>query len=194
MTPIDVVRTAMIEDLNPHFRWDRRKQKRRIKSLAKKLIPNVTHVMGCRGHPGLVVAKNYHDSDLFGADVDIKSLVDGVEESCSIYHCVPEIITAEEARYRAELMENNHSFDCGIILGWHDVETVRELWDLWVSENRMYYVLSDQYGSTVRSSAVMTKEDADKEISRLLRINLETNARMVDFRTYPKAPLLLGLP
>ena len=104
-----------IEALNPHFLWSRRKTKRRVKSLAKKLIPNVTYAMGCRGHPGLVVQKDaFFDSDIHGAGVEIKSLVDGIEESCSIFHCCPQPIDKEYALELAQYMKTHHWMDVSI--------------------------------------------------------------------------------
>lgn len=182
---------------NPHFKWNRRKQKRRIKSLAKKLIPNKTYVLGCRGHPGLLVKKEYFGDwklgDLMGSDVEIKSLVDGCEESCSIYHCVPTIITKAEAEELAEAFRTMHSFDVAISIHGANPTEYRELWDSWVAEGRQYYVLTDMDGSVVRSPNVMTKDEARDEVLRLMRIDPAFNPRIVDFRTYPAAPTLIGI-
>lgn len=187
-----------VEELNPHFKWPWRKQKRRVKSLAKKLIPNVTYAMGCRGHPGLVVKKDYHPDDhrtwvLMGADVEIKSLVDGVEESCSVYHCVPHIITKEEAERRAEFTKTHHSLDVSVEFGGYTPEEMREYWDNWIKEGMTWYVLWDQDGQVVRSSSVMTIESARAEIERMDQVFPGCNPRKVDMRTYPAAPKLLGL-
>lgn len=186
-------------ELNPHFNHNWRKRKRRVKSLAKKLIPNVTYVMGCRGHPGLVVEKTYHpDShkawELFGSDVEIKSLIDGNVESCSIYHCVPEVITREYAERRAEYAKTHHCLDVSVEFdGWDAEEIRRDYWDDWIADGRTWYVLWDQDGHVVRSSGVMTIESAEQEIDRMNTVFPGCNSRMVDFRTYPAAPTLLGL-
>ena len=85
-----------VEALNPHFKWDRRKQKRRVMSQAKKLA-NGTYAIGCRGHPGIIQNKIIRPQDIHGSDLDVVSLLDGVGGSCSIYHCCPEPISREWA-------------------------------------------------------------------------------------------------
>ncbi len=40
------------------------------------------YAIGCRNHPGIIT---YYD----GWDLSLKSLFDGIEENCSIYHCAP---------------------------------------------------------------------------------------------------------
>ncbi len=77
-----------IERLNPQFKWSRRKTKRYIKKLYKRLRLN-SYAMGCRGHPGILVKKSYHEQHMHGADCEIRSLIDDVVESCSIFHCGP---------------------------------------------------------------------------------------------------------
>jgi len=61
-----------IEELNPHFRWCKRKMKSRVKHLAKKLALN-SFAIGCRGHAGIVVEKTIYHSDITGSDVEIAS-------------------------------------------------------------------------------------------------------------------------
>ena len=78
-----------VEALNPHFRWCKRKVKRLVRWRANQLAIG-SMAWGCRGHPGIVVKKYYHPSDPYGADVEIKSLVDGIVEGCSIFHCAPQ--------------------------------------------------------------------------------------------------------
>lgn len=189
---------AEVEELNPHFRWDGRKQKRRVKSLAKKLIPNVTYAMGCRGHPGLVVKKDYEPDwpvgHLMGADVEIKSLIDGIEESCSIYHCVPTLITREYAERRAEYAKTHHCLDVSVEFdGWDAEEIRRDYWDNWIKEGITWYVLWDKDGQVVRSTSAMTLDSARSEIERMDKVFPGCNPRKVDMRTYPGAPTLLGL-
>ena len=102
-----------VEELNPHFRWNRRKQKSRVKHRAKKLGLN-SFAIGCRGHAGIVTTKTLYRGDWTGSDVDIASLIDGVEGSCSIYHCAPTPISREYAMWLSR--PENHEADK--LLGW----------------------------------------------------------------------------
>lgn len=191
-----------VEHLNPHFRWNWRKIKRIIKWRAAQLTPGISYALGCSGHPGLVISRRYWPNwgvgDLMGADIEIKSLVDGHEESCSIFHCAPEAISRAEAMQRAEYMRTHHSFDVSIRYGGFSPEEIkRDYWDYWINKGSIYYVLSDHDGQTSRSGAVMNKEDAEQEVARLSMgwavENGITNPRIVDFRTYPAPPTLLEL-
>ena len=191
-----------IERLNPQFNWDPRKIKKIIKWRAAQLAPNHAYAMGCRGHPGLVIERNYDPRwshwALCGADVSIKSLVDGIEESCSIWHCAPMAISKEEAERRAEEIRTIHDFDLSIMYG-HSVEDVQEWWNDWRELGVSWYVLHDQDGSVVRSSQAFTKDEAEEEIARGNRMIAEgwwkgiTNLRMVDMTTYPAPPKLFDL-
>lgn len=87
-----------IEKLNPHFRWNWRKTKRNVISQYKKLVTN-SFAIGCRGHPGIVQNKRFSYQDIHGADLDVVSLLDGCEGSCSIFNCSPDPITGEWARW-----------------------------------------------------------------------------------------------
>lgn len=44
------------------------------------------YCIGCRGHPGIVTKVSWGYNP-FDSDFEVKSLVDGIEESCSVYHC-----------------------------------------------------------------------------------------------------------
>lgn len=79
-------------------RYNRRKQKSRLNYHAKRLSM-FSFVEGCRGHPGILIEKNICRRDPGGSDVAIKSLIDSVEESCSILNCSPSPITGEYARW-----------------------------------------------------------------------------------------------
>ncbi len=185
---------SFVEDLikkdppKPLVNW--RRYKRIIKSRAQRLIPNVTYAMGCRGHPGLVTKRSYWPGwslqDLFGASVEITSLIDGIEEGCSIYYCSPMPISKEEAERRIEEIKTTHDADLSVKYGYA-VEEVKSWIQDWVDKGCVYYVLSEQNGHTVRSTAVLTKESADKEIERLKRFENKgvTNPRVVDMLTYP---------
>ena len=92
-------------------RTDRRKKKRRI-NWARKQAAFGNIVCDCRGHPGKVVrcssgygyGKGY--VDMYDDDCDIKSLFDGTESSCSLFHCVPHKVgPAEIERLLARLVE-----------------------------------------------------------------------------------------
>lgn len=192
----DTIET-FIEDLikrdPPREPINKRRIKRNIKKRARALIPNVTYAMGCRGHPGLVTKRSYWPGwllqDLFGASVEITSLVDGIKEDCSIYYCSPTPISKEEAKQRTEEIRTNHDADLSVKYGYA-VEEVKSWIQHWLNKGCLYYVLSDQNGYTVRSTAVLTKENADKEIERLKRFKNKgvTNPRIVDMLTYP-API-----
>jgi len=79
---------------------DRRKEKRVANWLRKKCGWG-KYVESCRGHPGIVVKTCFPIGDLWGDSVDIKSLVDGVVESCSLRHCgiYPMPNAVEQAEY-----------------------------------------------------------------------------------------------
>lgn len=123
---------------------------------------------------------------MFGASVEITSLVDGIEEGCSIYHCSPMPISKEEAEQRVEEIRTTHNADLSVKYGY-SVEEVKSWIQHWINEGSLYYVLSDQNGHTVRSMGVLTKEKADKEIERLKQFENKgvANPRMVDMLTYP---------
>jgi hypothetical protein len=189
-----------VERLNPQFRWDWRKTKSVIKWRAKQLIPNVSYALGCRGHPGLVITRNY-DPDwshwqLYGADVEIRSLVDGVEESCSIFHCAPQAISKAEAFRRKEQIETIHTFDISVSEGY-SIEEVQEWAREWYERGVRYYVLSEQNGVTVRSGPAYTEQDAIEQVAKLSKEwfvnNGITNPRMVDLWTYPVPPQVVKL-
>ena len=78
--------------------YDKRKIKRRVRNLYKKLATN-SFAIGCRGHPGVVVDKCFSYQDIHGAEVGIVSLMDGVESSCSVFHCSPDPICGDYARW-----------------------------------------------------------------------------------------------
>lgn len=90
------------------MRHSRRKSKKRVNSQAKKLAM-FSFVEGCRGHPGILVEKRVCRRDPYGSDVSIKSLLDGIEESCSILHCAPDPLTGEYARWATDPI--NHQLD-----------------------------------------------------------------------------------
>jgi hypothetical protein len=190
-----------VERLNPQFKWNRRKTRRIIKWRAEQLWVG-SYAMGCRGHPGIVVTRCYDPrwsvGDLYGADVEIESLVDGNVESCSIFHCAPLSISKEYALERAEYHKTYHALDEAIkYSGFPPEEIKRDYWEYWISKGCLYYVLSDMDGNTIRSQSVMTLEDAQKEIDRLTADwavkNGISNPRMVDFRTYPAPPTLFEI-
>jgi hypothetical protein len=190
-----------VERLNPQFRWDRRKTRRAIKRRAERLWVG-SYAMGCRGHPGIVVTRRYDPRwpvwAMYGADVEIKSLVDGNVESCSIFHCAPETVPEKYAIERAEYHKTHHSLDEAIKYGGFPPEEIkRDYWDYWIAKGALYYVLSDMDGNTIRSSAVKTREEAQEEIDRLSADwavkNGISNPRMVDFRTYPAPPTLFEI-
>lgn len=60
------------------------------------------YAFGCRGHPGQIIELNWDRSSPHGSDCAIRSLIDGVEESCSIFHCGPQAISKEHAEAFAE--------------------------------------------------------------------------------------------
>lgn len=72
----------------------RRQEKRKIGRRTKRLAMN-SFAMNCRGHPGVITEKYYND-------VSITSLIDGVESSCSIYHCNPDPLSRGYAFWFAD--------------------------------------------------------------------------------------------
>ena len=67
---------------------------RRVKRIHNKHVKKLK--VGCRDHPGIITELNV-SRDPWSSDVMIKSLLDGVEESCGIMHCGPEPLTKETA-------------------------------------------------------------------------------------------------
>ena len=182
------------ERLNPMNKWGWRKVKRVIKRRAKSLIPNVSYALGCRGHPGLVIEKSYWPNwgvrDLYGSDVIIKSLVDGIEESCSIFNCAPVTISWEEAERRLMEIQTMHDFDISVLYGYA-VEEVQRWCQDWIDRGVLYYVVHDQSGYVVRSSQAFTREEAEEQVTRLksdwiIEKGEITNPRSVDMLTYPR--------
>jgi hypothetical protein len=101
-----------VERLNPHFKWNWRKKKRAAIKEARALRLG-NYAFGCRGHPGIVVETNFNPrintqyKHIFNWDVCIKSIIDGVVESCSVYNCAPEPTTKEYAeKYAAYFKEH----------------------------------------------------------------------------------------
>lgn len=45
------------------------------------------YCFGCRGHPGIVTQVDWDLSNPWGSDFSVTSLIDGIEENCSVYHC-----------------------------------------------------------------------------------------------------------
>jgi hypothetical protein len=76
-----------------------RKIKNRMNYYHKKLVVG-QYAEGCRGHPGIIIEKWFCPTDPYGCSVEIKSLVDGVEESCSMLHCAPRPIASKELAER----------------------------------------------------------------------------------------------
>ena len=78
-----------VERLNPQLKWDRRKVKRVVNKRVRALN-EAGYAWGCRGHPGEVTELNWYPNYPYSSDCTIKSLIDGVEESCSMFHCNPQ--------------------------------------------------------------------------------------------------------
>lgn len=79
-----------------NLKRNRRKDKHRHNYQAR-MLKFGTYAMGCRQHPGVVVETEIYPSDIWGSSIGIKSLVDGVVESCSLMHCSPDPIPKELA-------------------------------------------------------------------------------------------------
>lgn len=132
-----------IERLNPQFKWNWRKTKRIIKWRAKQLTPNISYAWGCRGHPGLVVSRNWcrdmGHRDLYSADVEIKSLIDGNVESCSIFYCAPLAVSKKEAFEYADYAIRNGEKIASLKfnrIGWESLEAAYNAGERWRGENQ----------------------------------------------------------
>lgn len=90
-------------------RRNRREAKRYINWMAKRLAVGA-YAFGCRGHAGIVVKKiirGHSWQEVYCSDVEIKSLVDGGIESCSVWHCAPEPLEKDFAiEYTAYMMKH----------------------------------------------------------------------------------------
>ena len=120
------------EDLNPHFRYDRRKIKR-IHNKRARLLRVGNYALGCRGHPGVIVTASIFTNDFWGSDIQIKSLVDDIVESCSIMHCAPTPLKKDNAIAMAVdyplLSKREFSRKWN---PWHD----DEMWEEWELDQR----------------------------------------------------------
>jgi hypothetical protein len=55
------------------------------------------YVIDCRWHPCKVIDFGWHPQDLYGASVDVESLVDTKLSSCSFFHCGIDLVTEKRA-------------------------------------------------------------------------------------------------
>lgn len=84
-----------------NLKRNRRKDKRYLNQM-RKIAAWGRYGIGCRGHPGIVIETDYGSGICWGEDFTLKSLVDGVEESCSLYHCGLDKLTKQQAEILAE--------------------------------------------------------------------------------------------
>lgn len=129
-----------VEALNPHFKWDKRKQKRSVMSRAKKLA-NGTYALGCRGHPGIIQNKVIRPQDIHGSDLDVVSLLDGVEGSCSIYHCSPDPISKEWALWLSKPFNHELSRLNSALIWCSKYDDFHEHWTI---EQHKEYIIKDR--------------------------------------------------
>jgi hypothetical protein len=108
--------------------WCRRKKKRFISKMAKSL-PVGSYALGCRSHPGVVTKRCWYPGQIYGADITIKSLIDGVEEGCDLYHCCPDGLFPEYAIWSSD--PENHE-----LVG---LEANAASWDNLGTEDRIEY-------------------------------------------------------
>lgn len=85
----------------PRYRHEYARAWKRFENNAEGIFLGA-YAFGCRGHPGIVTEVNWARYSPYDSDCSITSLIDGVEESCSIYHCGPEPISKEVAEGYAE--------------------------------------------------------------------------------------------
>ena len=83
---------------NPTKSTHMRRTKRIVGRRAKRLALH-SYAKGCRGHVGVIIEKNHYFDYPYESDVLIRSIVDGVVESCSIFHCAPVPVTVEYAQW-----------------------------------------------------------------------------------------------
>ena len=92
-----MVEMAFMEAKIMNMRKDRRKTKRAVNQLRKKAGYG-KYVLDCRGHPSQVIEVEFYSSDLYGNGIIVKSLLDGVEGSCSLLYCRPDPLTEIQAK------------------------------------------------------------------------------------------------
>lgn len=167
-----------VERLNPHFRWNKRKQKSRVLHLSKKLALN-SFAIGCRGHAGVVTMKNLSRSDYLGSDVDITSLLDGCAGSCSIFHCCPVPITGAYARWLG-IPFNHESTKLADWLTWFKYDRV-EFDEHYTADNYR----QDQEKMLQRVDLLTQLPDSNSEIIEeiITQINLMLNGNEFDVPT-----------
>lgn len=82
-----------------HFNRSQKTIERGMRQFAKSM-----YVEDCRYHPCLVT--QIDRDDYYGRlDIDVKSLVNGIESSCSYFHCGIVHLTEDEAHKRAEFIK-----------------------------------------------------------------------------------------
>ncbi|SRR5258706_15641119 len=80
-----------------NLKKDRRKTKRIVNQLRKKAGYG-KFCLDCRGHPCIVTEVEFYSSDLYGNGIIVKSLLDGIEGSCSLLYCRPDPLTESQAK------------------------------------------------------------------------------------------------
>lgn len=96
-------------EMRERARWKKSYNKRLLRN--RKGLSVGSYALGCRQHPGIIIYNN-------GWDVTIKSMLDGVEEDCSIYHCAPAPLSKEAAEQYASYYQKHG----------------REMFELWFHE------------------------------------------------------------
>jgi hypothetical protein len=110
---------------NPNFP-DHRYLKNRLNNFTKKWQNShrdhtSIYVIDCRWHPCKVLTFGWHPQDLYGASLDVESLIDGLVSSCSMFHCgitdVNEIKAFEMRDYYHKYGEHRYFID---IIGYSE--------------------------------------------------------------------------
>lgn len=64
-----------------------------------------TYVEDCRYHPCIIVRRNFPLDDFSDSEFSALSLVNGVTNNCSVYHCGPVPLSKADAEERAHFMK-----------------------------------------------------------------------------------------
>ncbi len=112
-----------------NLKRNRRKAKHRHNRLARECRWG-HYALGCRGHPGIIVETHVYPGDIWGSSIVIKSLIDGVEESCSLMNCVPERISHDEAMRQCDPLQR-HIDNIRSTIEWYTGQSDMTNWELY---------------------------------------------------------------
>lgn len=138
-------------------RQDRRKDKR-VSNFLHRTCAFGKYATGCRGHPGIVVSTCYTPGDIWGSSLEIRSLIDGEVEACSLRHCgvwpMKKEVALEQAAYwrkhgkAAWLVKYEYEYVEELIDTWHKIPEdadPQKVWGAGMSIIEFLQMTEDEY-------------------------------------------------